>query len=196
MENLEKNKNKEGESKMKKIIPILLMFCLTLSFACARDTASDPVKEYLGKYNNHNPQVLTELNDLVKEEGLSEEQGNTYESIMKKQYKDLKYEIVEEKYDGDEAIVTVQISVYDLYKAQKEAEEYKNNHKEEFLSEDKSYDADKFLEYKLEQMKASDTRVDYTIEFNVIKKEGKWTLEKITTEDLEKIHGIYNYQNN
>ncbi len=180
---------------MKKIIAILLTFSLVVGCACVKDTASDPVKEYLGKYNNHNPQVLTELNDLIKE-GLSEEQGNTYESIMKKQYKDLKYEIVEEKYDGDEAIVTVQISVYDLYKAQKEAEEYKNNHKEEFLSEDKSYDADKFLEYKLEQMKASDTRVDYTIEFNVIKKEGKWTLEKITTEDLEKIHGIYNYQNN
>ena len=180
---------------MKKIIPILLMFCLTLSFACATDTASDPVKEYLGKYNNHNPQILTELSDLIKEEELSEEQGTIYESVMKKQYKDLKYEIVEEKYDGDEAIVTAQISVYDLYKAQKEAEEYKNNHLEEFQKEDQSYDADKFLEYKLEQMKKTDTRVDYTIEFNVVKKEGKWTIEKITTEDLEKIHGIYNYQN-
>ena len=27
----------------------------------------------------------------------------------------------------------------------------------------------------------------------VIKKDGKWTIDNISTEDLEKIHGIYNY---
>lgn len=180
---------------MKKIIAIFIMLSVVVGCACTNDKASDAVKEYLGKYNNHNPQILSELNKIMEEENLGDKQKENYEAIMKKQYKDLKYEIEEEKYNGEEASVTTKITVYDLYKAQKEAEDYKNLHKEEFWNEDKRYDEKKFLEYKLEQMKKSDARVEYTIDFKVIKKEGKWTLEKITTEDLEKIHGIYNYQN-
>ena len=32
-------------------------------------------------------------------------------------------------------------------------------------------------------------------DFKVVKKDGVWTLENVSTEDLEKIHGIYNYTN-
>ncbi len=180
---------------MKKIIAILIIISVVVGCACTNDKASDAVKEYLGKYNNHNPQILTELNHIMEEENLNDKQKEIYEATMKKQYKDLKYEIEEEKYNGEEAIVTTKVTVYDLYKAQKEAEDYKNMHKEEFLKEDKSYDTEKFLEYKLEQMKKTDTRIEYTIEFKVVKKEGKWTLDSVKTEDIEKIHGIYNYQN-
>ena len=180
---------------MKKIIVMLFTFVLLIGCGCTGQKASDAVKEYLAKFNNQHASVLGELNDLIAEENLTEEQGKTYEEIMKKQYKDLKYEIVEETYDGDVATVKTNISVYDLYKVQKEAEEYRNNHQEEFLDEEKKPDAIKFLDYKLEQMKKTDTKVTYTIDFKVEKKEGKWVLSSITTDNLEKIHGIYNYQN-
>ena len=91
--------------------------------------------------------------------------------------------------------VTAKISVYDLYKVQKEAEDYRKNHQEEFLDDEKKPDIKMFLDYKLEQMKKTDTRVEYTIDFKVIKKDGSWTLDSVSTENLEKIHGIYNYQN-
>jgi hypothetical protein len=157
--------------------------------------ASDAVSEYLKKYNNLDDGIMVELDELVKEEDLSDDASEKYKDIMKKQYSDLDYEIVDETYNGDEAVVTVKITVYDLYKAQKEALEYKNNNPSEFLDSNKVYDADLFLDYKLDAMKKTDTRVEYTIDFKVIKKDGKWTVEDVSTEDLEKIHGIYNYEN-
>ena len=181
---------------MKKITVTLCTFLLLIiGCGCTSKKASDAVKEYLSKFNNQHASVINELKELIQEEHLTDEQGKTYEEIMKKQYKDLKYEIMEENYDGDVAIVKTNITVYDLYKAQKEAESYRNLHQSEFLNDEKKPDAIKFLDYKLEQMKKTDTKVTYTIEFKVEKKDGKWVLASITTETLEKIHGIYNYQN-
>lgn len=180
---------------MKKIIGILVILVMAVGCSCMADKASDVVKEYLAKYNNHHAEVIGELDDLVTEENLSDVQGETYKEIMKKQYKDLKYEIASEKYNGDEATVTTKVSVYDLYKVQKEAEDYRNSHQNEFLNEEKKPDISKFLDYKLEQMKKTDTRVEYTIDFKVIRKDGHWVLDTVSTENLEKIHGIYNYQN-
>ena len=180
---------------MKKILAVLFVLSLAIGCGCVKMKASDAVSEYLGKYTNQQAEVMGELTHLIEEENLSEKQAKLYEEAMRKQYKDLKYEIIEETYNGEEATVKTQISVYDFYKTQKEADEYKNNHKEEFQGENSAYDANKFLDYKLEQMKKETTKVEYTIFFQVIKKEGKWVLETVKTEDLEKIHGIYNYQN-
>ena len=180
---------------MKRFLIFFLSLFLVVGCSCSGDKASDAVKEYFAKYNNHHGEVLGELDDLVEKENLSATQKENYKDIMKKQYKDLKYEIEEEKYDGEEAVVRTTISVYDLYKVQKEAEEYRNTHQSEFLNDEKKPDSKKFLDYKLEQMQKTDTRVEYTIDFKVIKKDGSWVLDSISTENLEKIHGIYNYQN-
>ncbi len=180
---------------MKKLITICITMLLCVGCACSADKASDTVKEYLTKYNNKDEQILVELEKLMEEEKLTDEQKELYRDIMEKQYEDLKYEIQEEKYNGEEATVTTKITVYDLYTIQKEADEYKNNHQEEFLDKNKKYDANKFLNYKLDLMKKTSKRIDYTIDFKVIKKEESWTLDKVKTEDLEKIHGIYNETN-
>lgn len=180
---------------MKKLSLILITLVAAVGCACTMTKASDAVKEYLGKYNNHDSEILVELDELVKEENLTEEQAESYKDLMKKQYTDLKYEIVNETYNGDEAIVTTKITVYDLYKAQQDAEDYKEEHTEEFQDDNAIYDAMKFLEYKIEQMTKTDKTVEYTIDFKVIKENGKWVLDNVSTEDLEKIHGIYNYSN-
>lgn len=180
---------------MKKFILLLMTLTFVVGCACTKDKASDAVKEYLNKFNNQHEKVLAELDNVMKEENFNEEQSEKYKNVMTKQYKDLSYKIVEENYNGEEANVKTKITVYDLYSAQKEAEEYKNNNKEEFMDQDGNYDANKFLNYKLDQMKKNTKTVDYTIDFKVIKKEGKWVLDTINTEMLEKIHGIYNYTN-
>lgn len=179
---------------LKKIGISLILLLIISGCACTTEKASDAVKEYLSKYNQKNDTILVQLNALIEEENLSEEQAKKYKEIMEKQYEDLKYEIEEEVYEGDEATVVTKITVYDLYKAQKEAEDYKMSHQEEFLNEDKIYDANKYLDYKLEKMKKNTEKVEYTINFKLVKKEGKWVLDKVNTEDLEKIHGIYNYE--
>lgn len=180
---------------MKKIMVFLFTLCMMVGCACTKDKASDAVKEYLNKYNNQSEIVLNELDDVIYKENLNEEQGGKYKEIMTKQYKDLDYKIVDENYNGDEANVKTKITVYDLYNAQKEAEEYKSSHRDEFLDKDRNYDAEKFLNYKLEQMQKNTKTIEYTIDFKVVKKDGKWVLDTVSTESLEKIHGIYNYAN-
>lgn len=174
---------------MKKLCLFLITLIAAVGCACTMSKASDGVKEYLGKFNNHDSEILVELDALVEEENLTEEQSKSYKELMKKQYSDLKYEIEEEIYNGDEAMVTTKITVYDLYSAQKEAENYRDENIDEFDDEEK------FLDYKIEQMTKSDKRIEYTIDFKVIKKDNKWVVENVSTEDLEKIHGIYNYSN-
>lgn len=179
---------------MKKIIVVLITLIMVVG--CGKsEKASDVVKEYLDKYNNQNEVVMADLEKIIKEENLSDNQAKVYKDIMIKQYKDLSYKISNETYNGDEANVNANIRVYDLYTAQKDAEEYKNNHRNEFIDNDRNYDANKFLDYKLEEMKKTTKTIEYTINFKIIKKDGKWVLDKVNTETLEKIHGIYNYTN-
>lgn len=174
---------------------VIFLTILMIISGCTVFKAKDAVQEYLGSYNRLTSEVEGELDNLIKEERLEDSQAKKYKEIMLKQYKDLEYEIVNETYNGDEAIVTTKITVYDLYGAQKEAENYKNNNREQFLDENNIYDSTKFLDYKLEQMKKATKRVEYTIDFSVEKKQDRWVLKSITTNDLEKIHGIYNYKN-
>ena len=180
---------------MKKVIVFLLVLSLSVGCACSITKASDAVKEYISKYNNEDEEILVELENVINNEDLNDTQKEKYKEVMLKQYKDINYKIVSETYNKDEAIVSTKITVYDLYSIQQEAEEYKNSHKEEFIDEDGNYDKDKFLEYKLDRMKKNTKTIDYTIDFKVKKKDGTWKLENVSTEDLEKIHGIYNYNN-
>lgn len=179
---------------MKKILIVFLTFILLIT-GCSKDQAANAVRHYLDKFNNHDGEVLKELDKLVSEESLTDEQAKTYKEIMKRQYTDLKYVIVDEKYNGDEARVITKITVYDLYGVQKEADAYLESHQSEFLDNEKKFDANLFLDYKLEQMKHVNKRVDYTLEFNIMKQDGTWVIENPSTTDLEKIHGIYNYTN-
>lgn len=103
------------------------------------------------------------------------------------------YTIENEKYDGDNANVTVKITVYDLYKAQTNASKYLNEHQDEFLTNG-VYDGSKYLDYKLNEMRDIKDTISYTIVFKVIKVDGKWQVEQPDEETLEKIHGIYNYE--
>lgn len=177
---------------MKKIL--LMVVAAFFLIGCMDSKASDAVENYLNQYRNLSDSVITDLDELTMDQNLSEDQRGTYTDIMKKQYQDLQYEIVEEEYNGDKATVTAKITVYDLYKVQEDADTYMNDNMEEFYDENEVYDNDKYLEYKLKQMKDNTKTISYTITFNVIKKDNKWIVEQPDEETLEKIHGIYNYE--
>ena len=77
---------------------------------------------------------------------------------------------------------------------QKEVNEYLENNPEEFNDENGNYSIDKFFAYKLEKMKNTDDKIDYTIDFYVVKTSDGWVVSSLSNSDLEKIHGIYNYE--
>lgn len=176
---------------MKKIL-IILVLLLTLT-GCGGNTAKSAVESHLQKYRNLDSEVLVDLEAFVDKENLSNSQSEKYRDVLKKQYKDLSYKIVEEEYDDDVSYVTVKITVYDLYKAQNDASIYLTNNPDEFYNDNNEYDVNKYIDYKLDKMKDITEKVEYTVVFTVTKENDKYVIEQPTEHDLEKIHGIYNY---
>ena len=178
---------------MKKLFLMLVSLFMVVGCSCSNDKAADAVEKYLNDYKGLSDTVLKDIDDLVEGEDLTDKGKETYKEILKRQYRDLIYTIENEDYDGDTAKVTVKITVYDLYKAQKDASEYLSNHQDEFLT-DGEYDNNLYMEYKLEEMRNMNDTVSYNIVFHVTKTDGKWYVEQPDEEVLEKIHGVYNYE--
>lgn len=180
---------------MKKIL-VLIISLLFIGGCTKALTAKEAVDEYLEKYRTSSKEVMNSLDEYVdNEHDLNDKQKETYKEVLKKQYKNIKYKIVNETYTDDEALITTEITVFDLYKAQKEADDYLSEHQSEFLDENGNYDKSKFLDYKLSLMKDYTYFTDYTIDFHVVKDDkDKWEVKELSNSDLEKIHGIYKYE--
>lgn len=176
---------------MKKLL--LLISGVLLLVGC--DIINSPTKEvekFLNKYQTVDSEVIKQLDDtLSKEETLSDELKDVYKEIMKKQYQNLYYTIKDERIDGNHATVTVEIEVFDYAKSMKEADDYLISNEKEFLDDKGNIDNIKFMNYKLEGMKNTKDKIKYTLEFNLTKKNDKWTLDDIDEVTREKIHGIY-----
>ena len=169
---------------MKKIVVLIL--CLILC-GCTKTDARYEVESYLNKFKNHDEAVISSLNDILDENELDSEDKELYELVMKRQYTDLEYKVKEERYNGDIADITVLIKVYDYEKSKNEALEEINN-SSEYDSEEKK------IHLVLKKMDEENKRIEYTIEFKVNYQDDKWVLEKPDKTVLEKIHGIYDYE--
>ena len=179
---------------MKKILSIVLIILIITG--CGNNTARSAVESYMKKYKTLDSEVLVDLENMIKEENLSNADKDKYRDILKKQYKDLSYDILEEEYDDEVSYVTVKIEVYNLYKAESDALIYLENNMNEFYDENNNYDVDKYINFKLDRMKNTNERVNYMITFTVTKENNKYVLSDLTSDDLKKIHGIYNYEIN
>ena len=178
----------------KKILLFSICLLLLLTTACSLgDTPTSAVERLLARYNNQDEEILVELDDYMNTNNLTDDQNNKYKEVYTKQFKDMKYEIKEELVDGDKATVTAQITVYDYYTVDNEARVYLDENMDEFMT-DGVYDESLFVDYKLKQFESTDKTVDYTIDFTLTKVNNNWQVNELTTEQLEKIHGVYAYQ--
>ena len=166
---------------MRKII--IIIFSCFIFGGCIKTDARFEVESYLNKFKNHDEAVVSSLNDILDE--LDDEDEELYELVMKRQYTDLEYKIKEERYNADEAFITVLITVYDYEKS-------KNDALKEIGNEGVS--AEERLHLILKKMDEEEKRINYTIDFKVFYQDDKWQLEKPSYEVLEKIHEIYDYE--
>ncbi|MFI3260377.1 MAG: hypothetical protein R3Y13_01515 [bacterium] len=177
----------------KTLLSILLLICIV---GCTSiQTASSVVEDYLSSYQNLEYQILVDMETVINSEDLlTDDQKQIYREILKKQYSDLYYEVIYERYNNDEAIVGVNITVYNYYETQKESGEYLSSNPNEFNNEDGKYDVSLYMDYKLSMYQSDINRITNYCEFLLIKEDGIWKIKEINNDVLEKIHGIYNYE--
>ena len=179
---------------------IFLFFSVLIFTACSfklgdiDNTPTKQVEKYLNSYQSLDKNVVSDLDIVVERETtFNLEQKNKYRSLMKRNFQNMSYTIKEETVNGDSAEVDVEISVYDYYKVNKQADNYLLENKDEFIK-DGVYDEEKFIDYKLDKMSKNTDKVKYTIYFNLSKDDkGEWCLDEVSDADEEKILGIYQY---
>lgn len=209
----------------KSLIFLACTAIVLLSCGCSmNNTPTGKVENFLDNYTSGSDTVLNQLKEMVDSDGMmNDAQRTTYSDIMKRQYKDMTYDIKDETIDGNNATVTVEIEVYDYYKANRDSQDYFNNNQDEF-KEDTNNDSEglvekakegvqdavdaakdavenatdnisnsKFIDYRLNQLQNANDRVKYTIDFTLTKVDDKWTLNEIDDATRQKIHGLYEH---
>lgn len=182
---------------MKKILLVFSTVCLLFLSGCGETLMNTPTKKvemFLDNYKTLNDDVLTQLDEVVNNYTLFDDDSKEeYKDLMKNHYKNLKYEVKDEKINGDQATVTTEIEVTDYSKIMSEANSYLGTHRDEFNDESGNYDETLFTKYRISKLKDAKDTVKYTIDFQLNKEDGKWVLEDLTDEQEAKINGMYTY---
>jgi hypothetical protein len=165
---------------MKKVfLVVLTIFLLT---ACSMgNSPTSLVESLLSKYQRLDNDIMDNIDTIIEEQNFTNEHKDRYKKILTDQYRNLSYEIKEEKIDGDNATVVTQIEVID----------YRNAISD--MTFDRSiYTKESFDEEKLTRLESAKDKVTYTIEFTLNKdKDGNWKLNALTNEQINKIQGMY-----
>lgn len=179
---------------MKKLFPILLITFLFIGCSLAKATPTQEVEAFFSKYQTLDIAVTSQLNSMIDNDtNLNTTQKNSYKEAIKRQYRDLTYEIKSEAIEEDKATVTVEIEVYDLYKTLKAAEQYLVENPALFKSGDGSFDNGKYIDYRISQMSKEKEKIKYTLTLSLTKSDKGWVIKDLSSIDREKIHGLYNY---
>lgn len=186
---------------MRKFIIFLSCFIsiLFLNGCSLGNTPTKKVEDFLNNYNSHSKNVLTQLKEMVDSDGLmNDDQKDRYSNILKKQYKDMTYDIKDETIDGDNATVTAEIEVYDFYTINRNSQDYFNNNQDQFKDDNVTdnngaISSSKFVDYRIEQLENAKDRVKYTVTFSLRKVDDKWILNDIDDATRQKIHGLFEH---
>lgn len=179
---------------MKKILLFILSIFLLTGCDTLMNTPTKRVENLLSKYQTQDEEVLTQLDDTLRDETLlNNEQKDRYRNLMTKQYKNLAYTVKNETIDGKTAVVEVEIEVYDYNKAITASEDYLLNNASEFQDDIGQVNNTQYNDYKITQMEGVKDKVTYTINFTLSKVDDKWLIDDLTETERMKIHGLYAY---
>lgn len=168
---------------MKKILGVFI-FLLLLVGCSLSNSPTSKVEDLLSKYQSLDSDIKNGIDNVLEEETLINNQKERYRKLIEKQYKNLSYQIKDEKIDGDTAIITTEIEVLDYKKATNETSTY-------YLDK-KDYTVEEYNDTKLNNLEKVKDKVTYTIDFEVKKdKDGNWQLSSLNNETIKKIQGMY-----
>lgn len=188
--------------RFSKVLLSLLFIFVLVGCGNMSDTPTKKVEEFLGKYQSMDSDVMAQLDNVISDdENMSDKQKKNYRGLLEKQYQNLSYKIKDENINGDNATVDVEIEVLDYATAQAKAKKYYEEHKDEFNDKDDNSLVEgaeeslekmaSFIDYKIKQLQSVTDRRKYDITFSLTKENGKWKVQDLSDEDIEKIHGLY-----
>ncbi|MBQ6495473.1 MAG: hypothetical protein IJI49_05680 [Bacilli bacterium] len=148
---------------MKKLLILLLLLLIGCSLS---NTPTSKIEELLNKYQSLNKEIEIDTNIINN----NREYENEIKEIIKKQYKNMSYEIKDEEIDGKTATVVVEIEVY--------------NYKDIL---DREAETNKIIK----ELKETKNKITYTIEFKLFKEKDNWIIEELTDEQNNKLLGIF-----
>lgn len=168
---------------MKKII-LLFTFLLVLVGCSLSNTPTSMVEDLFTKYQTLDEDIRKGIEEVVGEETLTDSQAERYKALIEKQYRNLSYEVKDERYDGNNATITVEINVLDYKKAINEVSAL-------YLQKE-NYTVEEYNDTKLNKLEEVKDKVLYTIDFEVKKdSNGNWRLASLSNETIKKILGMY-----
>ena len=174
---------------MKKVLLIISLFLIC---GCYNSTPTKEVEKYFTDYQINPEKYISNIDYLLDFSDFSNEQREEFKKIIKNNYQNLEYNIKDEIVNANKATVITEINVYDYSRILNEALEYKNTYIDEFNDEN-GYNESKYIDYKIMKLKEAKEKVKYTLDINLTKIDGKWYIDDLSREYLEKINGIYNY---
>lgn len=143
------------------------------------NTPTSKVEEYLGEYQKVSDKVIIDYSSIFDGDDIDLEYKKEYEDLIRRQYKNLSYEIKDEEIDGDMAVVTVQIKVFDYREV---LDRYNITNYS---------DSSDYHDLVIEGMKKQRDKIVYTISFEVEKNDDDlWEVSVISFEDSRKLLGI------
>ena len=163
---------------MKKIFLILISLSLLVGCTLGNNPTSQ-TEELLSNYQMLKKNIPISYKDLTTDLNLKKITKNRYVDIIKKQYKNLSYEIKDEEIDGNKAVVTIQIEVMNYKKS------INKYNKDE-------YELDKYHELVLSDLEKTKEMITYTLELSLTKDNNNiWIVDDLTAENKAKLLGIY-----
>ncbi len=176
---------------MKKCFIAFLCVFLLAGCSIGKDMTNTPTKKveaYMDGYQKLDDNVLNDIDTLLHDTEYTVEQKSRYKELMKKHYKDIDYEIKEEKINGDKATVEVEVEVRDYSKILSS-----DIIPDEIKDEEGNYTDEAYYDYQLGLMEKAEEKVKYTVTFYLTKTSDEWKIDDLNESTMQKIHGIYIY---
>ena len=153
---------------MRKFFWVLLL--LLLGGCNLSNNPNSVVEDYLGRYQMLDDSIDIDYRDLAGDVNISNNDIDVFNYYIKKQYRNMSYDIKETSIDGDKAKVTVEVEVY--------------NYKDAINNNSNYNDI-------LSSLASVKDKVVYTVNFNLRYRDDKWEIGSINKEVKSKLLGIY-----
>lgn len=168
---------------MRKIISIFIFLILLVGCSLSNSPTS-LVEELLSKYQRFDSDIESGISNVLADENLTSTQKERYKKLLENQYRNLSYEIKEERIDGEEATISTEIKVINYKKAINDTYNYYQGKND--------YTLEEYNDTKLDNLEKEKEKVTYTIDFDVKKdKDGNWKISSLSNETIKKIQGMY-----